>query len=391
MDASIIVPLTGDPDRALRMLEALAGLPEEPQHEVVLVDDASPDLGPLLARVAGDVTVVRLPERVGSAGAVRAGLERASGRVHVVLAEGTLVHPAALTALIDALADDRIAAVTTGARHPTAARAVAWAAGTPRLHVPDAPDDGIVAALCCALAARGPVVAVPLAIAVDTASPVADHVPRARSAPGTAIEVSVVIPTLDAAADRVRACVRALQRHTDAPHELIVIDNGAPPQGFTDPVNAALRAARGDYLVVCNDDVLVDPGWWPPLRATLDSGGEDAPAVVFPRTVDSAMREDFAAWCFAFPRETLTGFAAAPGEFLHPELRVWFQDTDLLARLRAAARPPRLVPESTIRHGLSETVASPDPVLRAWIDAQIVRDRARFEQLHGAGVPGAAC
>lgn len=390
MDASIIVPLTGDADRALRTLQALAGLPDLPRHEVVLVDDATTDLQPLLARVAGDVTLVRRPHAGGVAAAVRSGLERASGAVHVVLAEGALLHPDALPALIRALQDERLAAVSSAARHPVAAQALAWraaAAPAPAALLPDAPDDGLVAALCCAFAVRGPVVAVPDAIAAPPLP--ADDVPRARSVPGAAIELSVVIPTLDAAGDRVRACLRALQRNTDVPHELIVLDNGAPPQGFTDPVNAALRAARGAYLVVCNDDVLVDPGWWGPLRAAL-SDPEDPAAVVFPRTVDGAMREDFAAWCFAFGRDTLERFAVAPGEFLHPELRVWYQDTDLLTRLRAAGRPPRLVAASTIRHGLSATVASSDPALRAWIDAQIGRDRARFEQLHGTGVAGAA-
>ncbi|UTI64695.1 glycosyltransferase [Paraconexibacter antarcticus] len=390
MDVSIIVPLTGDPERALRTLEALAGLPDEPRHEVVLVDDASDDLAPLLARVTGDATVIRRDERAGAAAAVRAGLQAATGAVAVVLAEGALVHPGAVALLHDALADAGLAGATADAPHPTAAHAVAW-----RRHehagadaVPDAPDDRLVAAIAFALAPRGRVAAVPGAVVVPPAVTVEDTVARARRTPGEAVELSVVIPTLDAAGPRLRGCLRALQRHTTVPHELIVIDNGAPPQGFTDPVNAGLRAARGRFLVVCNDDVHVDAGWWEPLRAALD--GEDPAAVVFPRTVDGAMREDFAAWCFAFRRDTLEAYAVAPGEFFHPELRVWFQDTDLLARLRAAGRPPRLVPESTIRHGLSETVASPDPQLRAWIDAQIRRDQVRFEQLHGAAVPGAA-
>lgn len=395
MEVSIIVPLTGDPERALRTLEALAGLPDTPRHEIVLVDDATTDLAPLLARVGGeDVVTVRLDRAVGVAGAVRAGLSRARGGVHVVLADGALVHPGAIAALTHALEDHRLGAVTAAARHPVAAFAIAWRADAHAhpVTVPDAPDDGLVAALCCVLADRGPVAAAPAAI---VAPPVPDEgedraaTARARSTPGAAIELSVVVPTLDAAGARVRACVRALQRHTDVPYELILVDNGAPPQGFTAPVNAGLRAARGAFLVVCNDDVLVDPGWWAPLRAAL-TDPHDPAAVVFPRTVDGAMREDFAAWCFAFGRDTLDTFAAAPGEFLHPDMKVWFQDTDLLQRLRSAGRPPRLVATSTVRHGLSETVASPDPQLRAWIDAQIRRDRACFEAHHGAAVPGAA-
>jgi GT2 family glycosyltransferase len=158
------------------------------------------------------------------------------------------------------------------------------------------------------------------------------------------------------------------------------VDNGAPPQGFTAPVNAGIRAARGAYVVVLNDDVEVLPGWWPPLRAALDGGA----SCVFPRTVDGAMREDLAAWCFALARDGLRDFAVAPGEFLDPELVVWYQDTDLLARLRAAGRPPVLVEGSRIRHGLSETVGTTDPELRAWVDAQIRRDKAAYDRRRAA-------
>ena len=156
-----------------------------------------------------------------------------------------------------------------------------------------------------------------------------------RRAPGEAVELTIVIPTLDAAGDRVRRCIAAAQATTEAPHEIVVVDNGAPPQGFTAPVNAGLRAARGRYAVVLNDDVELLPGWWPPLRAALDAGA----AVAFPLTIDGAMRTDFAAWCFALSRETLDEFAVAEGEFLDPELVVWYQDTDLLQRLRAGRTP----------------------------------------------------
>jgi hypothetical protein len=42
-----------------------------------------------------------------------------------------------------------------------------------------------------------------------------------------------------------------------------------------------------------------------------------------------------------------------------------------------------LVEASTIRHGLSETVASEDPELRAWIARRIAADKAAFERKHG--------
>ena len=138
-----------------------------------------------------------------------------------------------------------------------------------------------------------------------------------------------------------------------------------------------------------NDDVETLDGWWPPLRDALSRPGAPA-AAVFPDTIDGAMRHDFAAWCFAISQDTLEHFAVAPGEFFDPELVVWYQDTDLLERLRAAGRPPEHVPASRIRHGLSETVMSDDGTLRTWIGEQVVRDKAAFERKHGGDVAGAA-
>jgi GT2 family glycosyltransferase len=158
----------------------------------------------------------------------------------------------------------------------------------------------------------------------------------------------------------------------------VLVDNGAPPQGYSAPVNAGLRAADTPYAVVMNDDVEPLPGWWPPLKEALDAG---AP-LVFPATVGSWTRTDFAAWCFALSRETLEGMAHAPGEFFDPQFRVWYQDTDLLTRLRAEGRPPQLVREAQIRHGLSETVESENPELRAWVESTVSEDRAAFQRKH---------
>jgi GT2 family glycosyltransferase len=125
-----------------------------------------------------------------------------------------------------------------------------------------------------------------------------------------------------------------------------------------------------------NDDVQPLSGWWSPLRGAIDSGA----TVAFPLTIEGGMRRDFAAWCFAMGREDMAHFSHAPGEFFDPSLVVWFQDTDLLLRLRSAGRPPVLVEQSRIRHGLSETVGTEDPELSAWIRSQIAEDQARFQR-----------
>lgn len=395
---SVIVPLPSSPPVALACLEGLATLPEEPVHEVVLVVDAGGVLDDLLVRVAGEVEVVRVDRRCGLDGAIAAGLQRVSAPLVAVLRDGAQVTPGWLAALHRVLAGDagtavvasvpadgppRAAVATLGLACRRAALAAAVAAG--ELEVP---DELVMAAICTALGQRG-------GVAVATDAVVRRAETRSAQARGTwkygaDPELTIVVPTLDATSERLRRCVGALQAGTDAAHEIVIVDNGSPPQGFAAPVNAGLRAGRGTYLVVCNDDVEVLPGWWPPLRARLDQGGGADAEVVFPLTVDGAMREDFAAWCFAMRRGTLERFGVAPGEFFDPSLKVWFQDTDLLVRLRAAGVPPILVRESRIRHGLSETVGTVDPSLRAWIDAQIQRDKATFEVRHGGGVHGAA-
>ncbi len=388
--ASILIVLDGGPEQALRCLASVAALDgSQPEHEVVIVDDASVGLEALLTRVEGDVELIRCPRREGFAAAATRGMARCRGDVVVALRGAPEVAPTFLAPLVTALADPAVAGatpITVGAELAPAVAAHAIALRRDALTcLPAAPAGLEVAAACAELARAGDVVPCPASALVAPGN----RTGGARRHPDPAaagIELSIVIPTLDAASERVRACIAAAQATTDVDHEIVVIDNGAPPQGFTAPVNAGLRAARGRYAVVLNDDVELLPGWWPPLRAALDAGA----AVTFPLTIDGAMRDDFAAWCFALSRDTLEAYAVAEGEFLDPDLVVWFQDTDLLERLRRDGRPPLLVRESRIRHGLSLTVASEDPQLRAWINRQVAADKAAFERKHGAAVAGAA-
>lgn len=389
-EVSVIVHLEGGRERTRRCLEALAALDEEPTFEAILVDDASPDLGELLAGLGGDVKVLRNERRKGFIASAQRAAAAASSDTLVLLRGPALLSPTALRPLdvdgpkthhIDGFsAHQHRSAVAAGLpdvpdAHPTATHALAFrrsdadclggAAG--------AAAGFELAAICAELACRGPVVTVPDAVAGPASAAVA-----ARRAPGERAELTVIVPTLDATAPRVRARLAAIAANTTAPHQVVVIDNGSPPQGFTAPVNAGLRAVDTPYAVVMNDDVEVLEGWWEPLRAALDEGA----SVVFPRTVEGAMREDFAAWCFALGSRTIAEMSHAPGEFFDPTLRIWFQDSDLLVRLRAIGRPPQLVPDSHIRHALSATVGTEDPALRAWIDRTIAADKAAFLRKH---------
>ena len=378
---SIVVPLSGGAAQTLRCLEGIAAQPDDPPHEIIIVDDASVGLQALLARLEGDVQVVRTGRRVGFAAAVAEGLRHARTEIVVVLRDAAVPAPGWLAPLADALEDPAVGlavSASAGSSVNTPVAAWAFAARTADLRaggVPDVPGQLLVGAVALSLAER--------ALSVRTAPDSVVAQPGLRTGggrrpPGETPELTVIIPTLDATSERVRSCIAAVQASTDAAHEIVIIDNGSPPQGFASPVNAGVRAARTPYLVVMNDDVEPLPGWWPALRAALDAGA----AVAFPLTVDGAMRYDFPAWCFAMSRESAEEFSHTPEELFDPSLVLWYQDTDLLHRLRDAGRPPVFVEGARIRHGLSQTVGSEDPELAAWIRVQVAADRERFIAKH---------
>jgi GT2 family glycosyltransferase len=186
------------------------------------------------------------------------------------------------------------------------------------------------------------------------------------------VELSVVIPTIEALAPRVVRCLESVRANTDVAHEVILMENRSPPQGWTAPVNAGIRAASGSYVVVMNDDVAVNEGWWPPLRAALDEGA----SLALPGAADYN-RDHFAGFCFAFRADGLGRLEFRPGALLDPDLKVWFSDLDLLLRLLEAGTPPVVVHESKIVHYGGETVLA-EPQEESWVQQQIDRDRFVF-------------
>src|SRR5262249_3004749 len=96
---------------------------------------------------------------------------------------------------------------------------------------------------------------------------------------------SVIIPCWNQR-EFTQYCIQSLFRHTHHPWELIVIDNGSTDDtaaylfgvqdasplpvtiiankanlGFPAAINQGLHAARGDYLVLLNNDTVVTDGW----------------------------------------------------------------------------------------------------------------------------------
>jgi len=90
---------------------------------------------------------------------------------------------------------------------------------------------------------------------------------------------SIIIPSYNEA-DMLQACISSIHQFTPQPHEIIVVDNGSTDhtvsvcrehrcrfirfpvnRGFPIACNAGLRLARGELLVLLNNDVIVANNW----------------------------------------------------------------------------------------------------------------------------------
>jgi glycosyltransferase involved in cell wall biosynthesis len=108
-----------------------------------------------------------------------------------------------------------------------------------------------------------------------------------------------------------RRCTAALRQHTREPWDLVVVDNGstddtavylavvqdgaavpvtvvtnATNRGYPAAINQSLQVARGQYLVLLNNDVVVTDGWLDQMialaTATNGSSASEAPCPVAP-------------------------------------------------------------------------------------------------------------
>ncbi len=207
--------------------------------------------------------------------------------------------------------------------------------------------------------------------------------------------VSIVIP-LYAHAELTRAALHSIREHTEhLEYEVILVDDCADGAtkalldtvrgarilvneeniGYSRSVKRGAGTARGRWLVLCNNDIEVEPGW---LAALLDCG-ESAPdvAVVAPKYLAADGRileaggviwrdgtgcnygrgQDASSWHYEYRREIDYGSAAAllvrtdfwndAGGFDERFEPMYYEDTDLC--FQARARGLRVMYEPTAR------------------------------------------
>src|SRR3954453_15056477 len=133
MKATVVVHLQGGPEQALRCFESLAMLPPEPDHEVIVVDDASVGLDDLLARLEGDVQVIATGRRIGFAKSMERAAQEAGGEVLVMLRGAPEVAHGWLAPLVTAFADRGLAgAASLTSGDPGSHLVSAYALAVPR-------------------------------------------------------------------------------------------------------------------------------------------------------------------------------------------------------------------------------------------------------------------
>jgi GT2 family glycosyltransferase len=218
--------------------------------------------------------------------------------------------------------------------------------------------------------------------------------------------VSIVMVAFGGGWGWVSRALDALRRNTADDYEVILVDNGGGEHevfddtnvelirnesnvGFGEASNQGAARARSDSVVFMNTDVLVEPGWLPPLLERMD---EDGVGAVFPAklNLDGTMQEagafvtgDANAYVFgdgedadtpeyAFPREVDFGSAAAMGltraclEWMagfDPAYRIaYYEDADLCFRLRAAGLRLVYEPRARVTHARSVSASPGDLV-----------------------------
>ena len=81
---------------------------------------------------------------------------------------------------------------------------------------------------------------------------------------------TIAVVTADIRSEFASRCVSLVKQHTPS-HDLIVLDNSRD-SGFSHPreMNKVMRAINTDLLVLLDDDVFVEPGWFEGLARCLD-------------------------------------------------------------------------------------------------------------------------
>jgi len=77
------------------------------------------------------------------------------------------------------------------------------------------------------------------------------------------MKIAIVIPTVNLKTDHYKNCIKSIKAHTVNEYRIITELNDW--EGFSVPTNKGIRTALKDekveVIVICNDDMILGPGW----------------------------------------------------------------------------------------------------------------------------------
>lgn len=115
------------------------------------------------------------------------------------------------------------------------------------------------------------------------------------------VQLSIVVPTWNPDSEKeaiVSACLDSLLRNTDVSCETIIVDNGSTYAvdtlrkhadiyvrntenlGYAKAVNQGYKLAKGEYVAIVNDDIIVGPFWASRLISSSKDGAVSMPALL---------------------------------------------------------------------------------------------------------------
>jgi len=147
---------------------------------------------------------------------------------------------------------------------------------------------------------------------------------------------SIIIPTYNGQR-HLEACVASVRKYTEVPYELIIVDNASTDgtvdycrrekltfislphnTGFPIACNYGLRAARGDALLLLNNDVIVSHRWLSNMLTPLDQ--HERVGIVGPMTNYVSGRQKV-----VYPYHSLDEFQRIAYEVNQPDASKWRQ------------------------------------------------------------------
>ena len=242
--------------------------------------------------------------------------------------------------------------------------------------------------------------------------------------------VSIVTLSWNAPEFTIKA-LQSIREHTAEPYEVIVVDNGSGPEtlkalatiddphvriiynktnrGFSGGNNDGIAHARGDYVIVLNNDVIVTPGWADGLvdafrrlpglgisapRSNLVTGDQQLPSVQYRdesemQAFSLQRRREFAekgyitdraiGFCWCISREVLEQVGALDERYAIGN----FEDDDYCMRVRAAGYWIYVCDDVFIHHFGSRSFAANNVDYRATMN----ENWARFAKKWGMSGP----